>query len=112
MGGGLLIKVERLDDFAKTENIDFIDFLKIDAEGNELNILKGARRLLANKSIRCIQFEFGKINLYSKAFLKDFRKELKEYQLFRLLPHGLYKLPQNAIYCELFAYQNIIGVRS
>jgi len=36
-----------------------IDFLKIDVEGSELDVLKGAEKLLATNNIKYIQFEYG-----------------------------------------------------
>ena len=36
-----------------------VDFLKIDAEGHDDNVLRGARSLLERRAIRCLQFEYG-----------------------------------------------------
>lgn len=36
-----------------------IDFLEIDVEGFEFEVLKGAEAMLADKRITTIQFEFG-----------------------------------------------------
>lgn len=48
-----------LDDFAQNENISFIDYLKIDVEGYELDVLKGAEKLLMEKKIGIIQMEIN-----------------------------------------------------
>lgn len=48
-----------LDDWATTANIDFIDLLKIDAEGLEPQILRGAEQLLDAQRVGMIQFEYG-----------------------------------------------------
>ena len=50
-GGGHLspgddFPVVVLDDFCEENNIQDVTFMKIDVEGNELNVLKGAQRLL------------------------------------------------------------------
>lgn len=50
-----LIKVNRLD---KVHQED-VDFLKIDTEGFEFNVLKGCEKLLIEKKIKFIQFEYG-----------------------------------------------------
>ena len=42
----VLCKVEKLDEFAEEHNISDISFIKIDVEGNELNVLKGATSTL------------------------------------------------------------------
>lgn len=48
-----------LDKFANVNKIDRIDFLKIDTEGNELDVLLGASNLLSNSIIKAGQFEYG-----------------------------------------------------
>ena len=40
-------------------NLSKIDYLKIDTEGAELLILKGATQSLIDKKINCIQVEYG-----------------------------------------------------
>jgi len=61
-----------LDLFCQEKNIEFIDFLKIDVEGAESEVFKGASRLLANQKVRFIQFEI------SQNMLKGFGKTAKE----------------------------------
>jgi FkbM family methyltransferase len=58
----IIVQCQTLDNFAKKNNINKIDILKFDTEGNELNILKGAKKTLKNTSI--IYFEI----LSSKSF--------------------------------------------
>lgn len=48
-----------LDSFCQENNIQFIDYLKIDVEGAESDVLLGATDLLRNQSIRFIQFEIS-----------------------------------------------------
>jgi len=50
----------KLDSFAKEENISFIDFLKVDVEGAEYKVLKGAEELLRGKRIKYLLFEVNK----------------------------------------------------
>jgi len=104
------VQVFTLDEFTTENNISRIDFLKIDTEGNELSILKGAKNLLDECKIGCIHFEFNEMNVVSRTFMRDFRIILKNYQLYRLLPKGLLLLNDSPIASELFAYQNILAV--
>jgi len=51
------VRTIALDTFCDQEGIEQIDILKLDAEGAEPLILKGARRLLEEKRIRLIHME-------------------------------------------------------
>jgi FkbM family methyltransferase len=48
-----------IDKFCTDNNIDVIDFLKIDAEGAELDILLGSEIMLREKRIAFAQVEYG-----------------------------------------------------
>lgn len=45
------VDCQTLDDFSKKNKVNKIDVLKFDTEGNELNILKGAKKILKNTGI-------------------------------------------------------------
>ena len=90
--------------------IQRIDLLKIDAEGNELDIIKGARRMIEQQRVACIQFEFGECDVYSRVFLKDFYDTLPSYSFFRICSRGLIPLGQHKPQHEIFQYQNIVAV--
>jgi FkbM family methyltransferase len=48
-----------IDKYCETNGIRHIDLLKIDVEGAEFLVLKGARRMLEDQKISCGIFEFG-----------------------------------------------------
>ncbi len=52
-----------LDVFCEKEKIDFIDLVKIDVEGHELNVLKGMAKLLKLKKVKNIFIEILEENL-------------------------------------------------
>jgi FkbM family methyltransferase len=107
------VKMTTLDSFAKTHKIKQIDLLKIDAEGNELAVLKGASALLAGKQIDIIQFEFNEIHAYSRVFMKDFYELLPDFDFYRLLPRGAVALgPYRPLTHEIFGFQNIVAIRN
>ena len=60
------------DIYCEDHKIDFIDFLKIDVEGAEHLVLQGFDRMLNNKSIRVIQFEYGYTHADAKFLMRDF----------------------------------------
>ncbi len=100
-----------LDDFVKKNKIEYITLLKIDAEGNELNILKGIDKFLKERRIEMIHFEFNEMNISSRVFFRDFYEKLIDYDIYRLLPNGMIRLNSyNPLVCEIFAYQNIVAI--
>jgi len=48
-----------------------IDFLKVDVEGHELEVFKGATGMLSQSRIGHIQFEYGGCNIDARVLLKD-----------------------------------------
>jgi len=52
------VPLRRLDDFVSDENIDNIFLLKIDTEGNDLNVLKGGEELLKRGGVDIIVCEY------------------------------------------------------
>lgn len=52
-----IISVKTIDDFLLSSKIDNIDLLKIDTEGYELQVLKGAEQSLKNNKIKLILAE-------------------------------------------------------
>lgn len=59
------ITTRRLVDLCEAENIRKVDFLKIDTEGFDIEVLKGAQSMLENHSISFIQVEAG-MNPYNQ----------------------------------------------
>ena len=64
-----------LDDFADTNEIDYVDYLKIDTQGTELDILLGGRKLLNRTSIIRAEVEFVELYHGQKLF-DDLVREL------------------------------------
>jgi FkbM family methyltransferase len=84
------VKVERLDSYCKSQGIEAIDLLKIDTEGFELQVLKGASSMLETGKIKEIQFEFGGLShIDQRIFLRDFFELLPEYEIGILLHNGV-----------------------
>ena len=106
----LQIEVKTLDSFCSEQKINTIDFLKIDVEGAELNVLEGAKDMLSKNAIRFVQFEFNDFNISSRTFMKDFYKTLKDYNFFRITGKGLVNMGKYKTELEIFKYQNILAV--
>lgn len=106
-----VVIVTTLDHFATDHAINLIHLLKIDTEGYELEVLKGATGLLREGRIKAIQFEFNEMNIVSGVFFKDFCEAMPNYRFYRMLRNGLGTLdPYSPLTCEVFAYQNIVAL--
>ena len=53
------VDIVTLDEFCRTTGIERISFLKIDTEGGDLEVLKGAVHMLAGQKIDLVQVEAG-----------------------------------------------------
>jgi FkbM family methyltransferase len=106
----LRIKSTKLDTFCVDNDISYIDFLKIDTEGNEFDILLGARKLILEDRIKLIQFEFNEMNVISRVFLRDYFLLLNNFDFFRLHTNKLIPLPEYDTSQEIFKFQNILAI--
>ena len=72
------------DLYCERNGIAEIDLLKVDVEGAEFQVLVGARRLLGERRVRCVTFEFGQTTFDMgnsperiEAYLRDVGYELR-----------------------------------
>ena len=83
------VPVITIDDFCKENNINHIDILKIDTQGFELEILKGAKSMLEENNIGLLYFEVTFIDMYeelpSLGELYDFVKNMN-FELISIYP--------------------------
>jgi hypothetical protein len=101
-----------IDIFCLKNKINHIHFLKIDVEGHELAVLKGAAKMLENKQIDVIQFEFGAGNSFSKTFFLDFFKLLSPaYSIYRLLSDGFVPIHKYEADLELLILTYFVAVK-
>ena len=106
------IRIETLDSFCAENSIDRIAFLKIDVEGHELEVLKGAQRMLAEKRVDFIQFEFGEFHIDAACYFRDFWDILSpSYSIHRILPRGLRKINNYTTDLEVFNTINYLAIK-
>ncbi len=106
------IQVQTIDGFCEAEGIERIDFLKLDVEGHELAVLRGARRMLADRLINMIQFEFGPANIYSRTYFYDFWSLLSvQYDIYRIVPGGIVPIRYYGEHLEIFLTTNYLAVQ-
>ena len=101
------IQITSLDSFCEKEGINHISFLKMDVEGNEIRLLKGASNLLNNLAIDFIQFEFGGANVDSRTFFRDFWEMLHDrYEFNYIMRDGFIPIKQYTEQLEQFSMAN------
>lgn len=105
------IPVTTIDSFCRTEGIARIALLKLDVEGHELAVLRGASRMLDAQAVSIIQFEFGPANLYSRTYFFDFWSLLSDrFDLFRIIPKGLVPIRFYGEHQEIFLTTNYLAI--
>lgn len=72
----ILCKTRKASDYMREQNIDCIDFIKVDVEGMDLQVIKGFEDQL--KNVRAVQFEYGTFNISSHDLLADFCRHLND----------------------------------
>ena len=110
--GSVEVDVTTVDDFMESKQISRVNLLKVDAEGHELAIIRGAEQAIRSGAIDIVQFEFNEMNVASRVFFKDFYDALPGFSFHHMVVNGLapmgdYK-PRTH---ELFILQNVVAIR-
>lgn len=87
------VNVITLDEYCDKNGIEKIDLLKTDAQGSELNILKGSQRLLRDQKIKVLYLEVLFMEIYEGACLYHEVASLLANHGYQL--HSLYNLVHN-----------------
>lgn len=106
------VEATTLDIFCSDKKFDHINFLKIDTEGSELNVLLGASDLLKKNAIDVIQFEYTFTYPDAKITLKQVYDLLTNfgYSVFREYSGGLIYIPSWDNSLEVYKYSNYIAI--
>jgi hypothetical protein len=104
------VSIDTIDFFCVKNEIKRIDYLKLDIEGHEYKALLGAKRMLAEKRITFIQFEFGECNIDSRTFFRDFYNLLNDnYNFYRIVSNGITRINEYTTDLETFATINYLA---
>lgn len=106
-----LVKVTTLDLEVEKRQWEYIDFLKIDTEGYDLHVIKGAAKLLKQQKIGVVQFEYNSPWLIVGSSLGQAYKLLEScgYKVFLLRSNGLFEIDY-LTYREYFGYSNFVAI--
>lgn len=105
------VSITTLDEFCQNENIDYIDFMKIDVEGFEMKTFNGAKKYIFEKRIGIIQFELGVASVDGKYFFKDVFYFLHEnYHIYRITRSKLFEIKEYNELNEVFLTTNYLAI--
>jgi len=84
-------RVRRALDICEKVGVKRIDFLKIDTEGHEIQVLRGFGDMLKPQCIGCIQFEYNEASVGARLLLKEFFDLLEPagYALGKIYPRAV-----------------------
>jgi FkbM family methyltransferase len=106
------VNLTTLSKYAFENNISKIDFLKIDVEGHESNVIEGANELIDKKLIKCIQFEYND-NWAAAGFkLEDIFNKLTKngFKFYRLAIWGKIPIRRFNKKLENFKHANYVAI--
>jgi FkbM family methyltransferase len=107
------VPVTTLEAYADRVGIDDVRLVKIDAEGHDLAVLRGARQLFARQRICVAQFEYNHRWIYARCFLRDAFDLLQPlgYRIGKLTPAGVEFYPRWDPDLETFTEGNYVACR-
>ena len=104
------VRMETLTGYCRNRGIATIDYLKIDVEGHELDVLQGATEMLSEHRIRIIQFEYTISYVFAGIFLRDILEFISnfDYDVYKILPRRLLAIQEYHKSLETFHYSNYL----
>ncbi len=107
------VKVITLDNFLSERNEGEIDLIKIDTEGYEYEVLKGAAKTIRNNPPKFVQIEYNTHQLFRNQSLYSLGKLLPGYKAYQLLPfeNGMAARNADEPIANYFQFSNFVFVR-
>jgi len=104
------VPITTVDRFCEEHKINHIDFMKIDVEGGEFNVIKGAHQMIREGLVENIQFEYGGTYPPAKLTLQRVVRYLRQYgyEIFKVAPDSV--IPVNGL-VEDYGYANYLATK-
>jgi FkbM family methyltransferase len=112
-GSTEIVTVSTIDQFCNENGVQSIDLCKIDAEGHDLAVIRGASRMLEENKIGMIQFEYNSRWIDARCFLLDAFVLLEgfDFRLGKVTPAGIEMYDRWDPELETFREANFLAVQ-
>jgi FkbM family methyltransferase len=109
-----VVEIVTLDSYFEfmSPSIQRIDFLKVDTEGFEFEVLTGAQKLIALHRPKAIQLEFNWHQLFRGHSINSFSQVLPGYSVFQMHPEALIPRDPKDPYSNIFLFSNFLFVNN
>lgn len=105
------ITLDTVDRFCAAQGLEQVTLLKVDAEGHDLAVLRGAREMLGRQAIDFVQFEYNSRWIDARSFLLDAFELLAPlgYRMGKVTPRGIETYPRWHPELEKFVEANYLA---
>lgn len=110
----LKVEIRTLDTMLKELGIDSVDYVKVDTEGNDPNVLEGAIETLREGRIGAIQFEYNFLWLNNRFSLSQIFRFIEglDYRFGKIVPDGVELYDEWHFELDRFIMANFVLIRS
>lgn len=108
------ITITTVDEYCETHHIDHIHYLKIDAQGHDVAVLRGAARMLEAGKIDFIQVEYDYGYVLARVLLKDVFDLMAKlpYRIYRIMPTYIQHISKYHVHFENFVHCNYVIIHN
>jgi FkbM family methyltransferase len=108
------VRITTFDDYCEGNGVGQIALAKVDVEGHELAVFRGMKRMLEQRRVQRIQFEYGGCNLDARVTLGDIWEYLASFgfEFYKLYPEGPRHIARYTQSLESFKYSNWVALLS
>lgn len=106
--------LETVDGYCEENGLEEITVLKIDVEGHELDVLRGASNMFGRRAVSAVMFEFGGCNIDTRTFFQDYWYFFTDIgmNIYRVTPTGqVFHIKKYAEVHEQFVTTNFVAIR-